>query len=165
VKSAQLYKHIILLIFGALILTSCDYFFPQNNKVESPNIDTLIDYNTVDAFPLFPECKDIPSRDKQKICFQIKMAEHINTLLKEGVIKTTSQNNDTLMVLLKVLQTGKTQIVSVKSKSNNKAYIQFLDSILRGNIVNMPTLQPAIKRGIPVTTQFELPIIIKSTTF
>lgn len=164
-KSAQLYKHIILLIFGALILTSCDYFFPQNNKVESPNIDTLIDYNTVDAFPLFPECKDIPSRDKQKICFQIKMAEHINTLLKEGVIKTTSQNNDTLMVLLKVLQTGKTQIVSVKSKSNNKAYIQFLDGILRGNIVNMPTLQPAIKRGIPVTTQFELPIIIKSTTF
>ena len=93
------------------------------------------------------------------------MAEHINTLLKEGVFKTTSQNNDTLMVLLKVLQTGKTQIVSVKSKSNNKAYIQFLDSILRGNIVNMPTLQPAIKRGIPVTTQFELPIIIKSTTF
>lgn len=160
VKSNQFYKRIFLIIIVALFLTSCDYFFPKQNPKNTSNIDTVIDFTKVDVFPLFPECKDIPSLDRQKICFQIKMAEHIQALIKSGNFKTPTQNNDTLLVSLKVLQNGKTQIVSVKSSSKNTVYEHLLDSILQLQIDSIPTLQPALKRGMPVTTQFELPVII-----
>lgn len=143
-----------------LFLTSCDYFFPKQNLQNTSNIDTVIDFTKVDVFPLFPECKAIPSLDRQKICFQIKMAEHIQALIKLGNFKTPTQNNDTLLVSLKVLKNGKTQIVSVKSSSKNMVYEHLLDSILQLQIDSIPTLQPALKRGMPVTTQFELPVII-----
>ncbi len=131
---------------------------PQKSNI----INTVIDFTKVDAFPLFPECQNIPSRNKQKICFQIKMAEDINSLLKKSNLKTKTAENDTLLVTLKVLQSGKTQFIKVTSKSKNRAYEKLLDSILKKIAIKIPTLQPAIKRGIPVTTQFELPIIIEN---
>ena len=37
-----------------------------------------------------------------------------------------------------------------------------LDSILKIKLVDFPKVNPAIKRGIPVKTQFILPVIIKT---
>jgi len=122
----------------------------------------MIDFTKVDAFPLFPECQNIPSREKQKICFQIKMAEYINSLLIKSNLKTKTAETDTLLVTLKVLQSGKIQFVKVISKSKNKAFEKLLDSVLKSVANKIPKLQPAIKQGIPVTTQFELPIIIEN---
>lgn len=143
-------------------LASCDYLFPKQNPKNTSNIDTVIDFTKVDVFPIFPECKDIPSLDRQKICFQIKMAEHIQALIKLGNFKTPTQNNDTLFVSLKVLQNGKTQVISVKSSSKNTVYEHLLDSILQLQVDSIPILLPALKRGMPVTTQFELPVIIQN---
>jgi hypothetical protein len=36
-----------------------------------------------------------------------------------------------------------------------------IDSILKARLVNFPKINPAIKRGIPVKTQFILPVILK----
>jgi len=142
-------------------LGSCSYFFPKQNALNTPEIDTVIDFTTVDAYPLFPECKNISEREKQKICFQIKMVEHINSLLKQHPLKTKTAQNDTLLVTLKVLQSGKTQFIKVTSRSKNKDYENLLDSLLK-RYAKIPTLQPAIKHGMPVTTQFELPVIIEN---
>ncbi len=161
-KKNQTYIHLLLIILGLLILTSCDYFFPKQPAQSYNTVDTVINFTKVDAFPLFPECQKIPSRNKQKICFQIKMAEHINSLLKKSNLKIKTAENDTLLVILKVLQSGKTRFIKVLSKSKNKTHEKLLDSILKIIAVKIPTLQPAIKRGIPVTTQFEISIIIKN---
>jgi hypothetical protein len=152
----------LLLFSFVLALTSCTYFFPKQETQDLPVFDTVIDFTSVDAFPLFPECKNIPDRDKQKVCFQIKMAEHINRLLKTSPLKTKKAANDTLLVTLKVLQSGKTQFIKVTSKSKNKDYEKLLSSLLKKSENKLPILQPAIKRGMPVTTQFELPVIIQN---
>jgi hypothetical protein len=36
-----------------------------------------------------------------------------------------------------------------------------IDSILNARLVDFPKVNPAIKRGIPVKTQFILPVILK----
>jgi hypothetical protein len=36
-----------------------------------------------------------------------------------------------------------------------------IDSILKSKLVDFPKINPAIKRGIPVKTQFVLPVILK----
>ena len=35
-----------------------------------------------------------------------------------------------------------------------------IDSILRAKLVDFPKINPAVKRGIPVKTQFVLPVIL-----
>ena len=42
--------------------------------------------------------------------------------------------------------------------SNNSIKI---DSIIHARLIGFPKVNPAIKRGIPVKTQFVLPIILK----
>jgi hypothetical protein len=37
-----------------------------------------------------------------------------------------------------------------------------IDSILKSRLINFPKVNPATKRGLPVKTQFILPVIIKS---
>jgi hypothetical protein len=36
-----------------------------------------------------------------------------------------------------------------------------IDSILKARLVDFPKINPAIKRGVPVKTQFILPVILK----
>ena len=79
----MIFKQFITGLIGLLLLASCSYFERASKKEDIPVIDTVIDFNTVDAFPLFPNCKDIPSREKQQVCFQLEMAQHIYASLKE----------------------------------------------------------------------------------
>ena len=38
-----------------------------------------------------------------------------------------------------------------------------IDSILKARLVDFPVVHPAIKRGIPVKTQFVLPVLLNIT--
>ncbi|MGV6846217.1 MAG: hypothetical protein ACWA42_08850 [Lutibacter sp.] len=124
-------------------------------------IDTIIDFNSVDAFPLFPECQSIPSREKQQICFQIQMSSSIYALLNKHTIKLKPVEKDTLYVKLKVDTLGITTLLSVKAKKMTSKNLAKIDSLLRLSLKKLPKLSPAIKRDMPVTTQFTLPIIFK----
>ena len=79
---------------------------------------------------------------------------------------------DTLKILFPKLDT-----IEVKVTINSDASMQFepqfprdtvaydtikIDSILKVKLVDFPKVNPAIKRGIPVKTQFILPVIIKT---
>jgi hypothetical protein len=49
------------------------------------------------------------------------------------------------------------QIVQDTINPSNKV----IDSIIKARLVDFPKVNPAIKRGIPVKTQFVLPVIIQ----
>ncbi len=146
----------------SLVLFSCAYFEKNTNREPIHEVDTIVDFNSVDAFPLFPKCKDIPSRDKQKICFQLEMAQHIYASLKEYHLNVKEIINDTVLVKLKVDAAGKTSLSSVKIPVNINQLLPEFDSIIKVSLENLPDLQPAIKRDMPVTTEFTLPIVLKN---
>ena len=154
------FKFILVLVL--FVNSSCTNFNTQ--KLDNPldNIDTVIDFNSVDAFPLFPECEDIPSRQKQQICFQLTMAEHIYAELKKQNFKVEENVIDTVLVSLKINSKGKTEVTNISSNNTTRKVLPQLDSIVKASIKNLPKLKPAIKRNIPVTTAFTLPIILKS---
>lgn len=134
----------------------------QFKKKPIIEVDTIVDFNSVDAFPLFPDCKDIPSRDKQQVCFQLEMSQHIYASLKEYSLNAIDSINDTVLVKLKVDALGITSLSTIQiSKKTQKLFPEF-DSILKVSLQNLPDLQPAIKRNMPVTTEFTLPIILKN---
>jgi hypothetical protein len=56
---------------------------------------------------------------------------------------------------------GKIILETIESSQNMKILLPKLDSILRLSIARVPNMYPAIKRGIPVTTKYRLPILIQ----
>lgn len=154
-------QRIITLIFCGFLLTSCEFFQKKKLTTVTP-IDTIIDYHSVDVFPLFPSCDSIPSQEKQKICSQIKLSEHIYAVLKEYEIVTSEKINDTLFVKIKIDKKGKTTLSNLQSSEFIRTQIPDLDSLIESGIRSLPILKPAIKRGMPVTTEFTLPIVVKN---
>lgn len=155
-------KKLFTVFFCSLLVVSCNFFENQLKREPIQEIDTVVDFNTVDAFPLFPNCKDIPSREKQQICFQLEIAQHIYASLKKYPLNSNEAINDTILVKLKIDVLGKTSLSAVKISEITKKQFPEFDSILKVSLQNLPIVQPAIKRNIPVTTEFTLPIILKN---
>lgn len=155
-------KQLYTILFCFILFTSCDYFsFKKPVKKSISQIDS-IDYTKVDDYPVFPECDSIPSQEKQRICFQIKMSKHIYLSLNQIDINAETTFNDTIIVKIIIDQVGKTKLSSIQKSDKISQSLPKLDSIISAGLQNLPLLQPAIKRGIPVSAEFSLPIIIKT---
>lgn len=150
------------LISCFLLVTSCTYIEKYTKKEVVQVVDTVIDFSKVDALPVFPKCKEIPSREKQGICFQIEMSSYIYALFQEYELLINQEINDTVFVKLIVDVNGFTKLSSIKMDSTTKQLVPEFDSILRISLQKLPKLEPAIKRDVPVATEFTLPIIIKN---
>ena len=156
-------KRLLYILTVIFFISSCSYFEKQTNKKETiQKIDTIVDFKTVDAFPLFPKCKDIPSRDKQQICFQLEMSQHIYAALKKHQLNALEEINDTVLVKLIINSEGETSLSNIQISELTKNQFPQFDSILKVSLTELPKLEPAIKRNMPVTTQFVLPIILKN---
>ena len=155
-------KQFFSLFFCSILLVSCSFFEQSYKKEPIKEVDTIVDFNSVDAFPLFPNCKSIPSRDKQQVCFQLEMSQHIYASLKKYSLNATDAISDTVIVKLKVNSNGETSLTNLSISSQTKQLLPEFDSILEVSIQKLPTLEPAIKRNMPVSTEFILPIILKN---
>lgn len=155
-------KQLITLFFCLLLVLSCSYVEKYSKKELIQEVDTIIDFNSVDAFPLFPNCRDIPSRKKQQICFQLEMAQYIYASLKEYQLNANGIVNDTVLVSLTINILGKTTLSNIKISAKTRKLFPNFDSIVKVSLRKLPKLQPAIKRNIPVSIEFTLPIVLKN---
>ncbi len=144
------------------MVLSCSYIEQHTKREPIQKIDTIVDFNSVDSYPLFPNCADIPSKEKQQICFQMKMSQHIYASLKEFQLNVKDSINDTIFVKLKIDVLGKTSLSSIQISEKTRVLLPNFDSIVAVSLQNLPNLQPAIKRAMPVSTEFTLPIVLKN---
>lgn len=154
-------QRIFIVLFCLFLLTSCE-FFKKKEFTPTVVIDTIVDYNSVDVFPLFPSCDSIPSQEKQKVCSQIKLSEHIYASLSIQEIRATEILNDTILIKLNIDTSGKVSLSSLIANDYINQQIPNLDSLLKMGVNQLPVLKPAIKRGTPVSTEFTLPIVVKN---
>ncbi|MDR6760980.1 hypothetical protein J2Y38_001178 [Flavobacterium sp. 2755] len=69
---------------------------------------------------------------------------------------------DTIQVKVTVFPNSKMKF-EPEFRKDSVAYDTIrIDSILHARLVDFPKVNPAIKRGLPVKTQFTLPVIIKA---
>jgi hypothetical protein len=154
-----MFNRLSLLLLLFLGLVSCERII-HNNKIDSSQIKPEpIDFSSIDAYPLLPDCEDITTRDLQKECFYKLLSKKIELALSKKHIALTTNNKDTIQVTINVSSKG---IVNVKSinLSNDDIFNELKNAIIQ-SVENLPTIQPAIKSGIPVTTEFVLPIVLK----
>jgi len=155
-------KIILIALLVALFFNSCQYFGKQVPSKEELLQKELkaINWNQVDEYPSFTACDSLTDKTQKNQCF----FEYLTQLIQQKL------SADTLAVLYPQLDT-----INVKVTVFANSTVQFepqlndtisynapkIDSIIKTRLVDFPKINPALKRGIPVKTQFVLPVILK----
>jgi len=157
-------RRISSFLFLLLFLTSCDYFSTSISTTKSnlQVLDTLIDFTKVDVYPIFSDCENFSENDNQKKCFELTLTEKLSVLLQENKLKVKERVNDTALVDILIDNTGKASVVDINSPENITIQLPKLDTIIRQSIAKLPTIKPALKRGVFVNSQYRLAIIVKT---
>jgi hypothetical protein len=120
-----------------------------------------INWKEVDEYPSFVDCNKIEDKQERQHCFFQFLTELIQSKLGTDTLSTSYQKLDTIAVKVTVFPDSKMKFEPQYPKDSVSYDVVKIDSLLRLRLVDFPKVNPAIKRGIPVKTQFVLPVIIK----
>ena len=147
-----------------LILQSCQYFekqVPSEKELLEKQIKE-INWKEVDVYPSISDCEKLTDESQKKQCFFEFISAAIQKKLSVDTLKILFPKLDTIEVKVTV-NSDATMQFEPQFQSDTETYDTIkIDSILKLKLVDFPKVNPAIKRGIPVKTQFILPVIIKS---
>lgn len=151
---------ILLLLF----LQSCQYFEKQvpNEKELLDKQLKEINWNEVDEYPSVSECEKLTDDAQRKQCFFEFLTSEIQQKLNVDTLSVLFPKLDTIEVKVTVFPNSTMQFDPQFPKDSVAYDTIKIDSILHARLIDFPKVNPAIKRGIPVKTQFVLPVIIKS---
>lgn len=141
-----------------MFFASCS-FFSSDKNLHNQNLDEVVDYTKVDVSPFFEVCKNKMEKEKTA-CFRMNMHKHMMKYLGTSTNKLSKKVNETVTVFLLINKKGNVSLKEVKASPFIEKEMPDLFSLIETSVKNLPKLSPAIKRGIPVTTQYELPIKI-----
>ena len=153
----------LVTVLLCLNLVSCQYF----NKPQASKEDLLkkelnaINWNEVDEYPSISECDKIEDKTEQQQCFFDFLTQTIQQKLNGDTLTILYPELDTIEVKVTVFANSKLLFEPQFSKDSLTFDVIKIDSILKARLVNFPKINPAIKRGLPVKTQFILPVILK----
>ncbi|WP_158728395.1 MULTISPECIES: hypothetical protein [unclassified Flavobacterium] len=151
----------LLIVF--LIFHSCQYFetpVPSEQELLQKELKS-INWKEVDEYPSVVDCEKIEDKKQRQHCFFEVLTQLIQDKLSEDTFSVLYPELDTIEVKVTVFPNATMQFEPQFPK-DSVAYDKIkIDSILKVRLVDFPKINPAIKRGLPVKTQFILPVILK----
>ena len=150
------YFLLICLLFS---FTSCEYFsFEKNKNIEKIDVD--LDFTSVDVSPSFKVCDSLIEKEKKNTCFRTTLRQEISSSLAKQSIQVPQSVDETIEVAITIQSNKEVKLTSIKSSDSLMVILPSLKAILKKSVEELPAVYPAIKRGIPVTTVYKLPIRI-----
>lgn len=157
-----MFKRICSLLFFVLLLNSCQFIekqFGVDNK--SQMLDTLIDYNKVDVLPSFAACDSIFETSKKNRCFNKLLYKHFSERLLSQTFSLSDSIHERVRVRIQIGSDGYSSLLEIASTELVKKQLPTLDSLIKQSVLSLPKMTPAIKKGIYVATEYEIPIVVK----
>ena len=150
---------IIKLLFIIFLIIGCKYN-PEKSNYSPPDVN----WTSSDEMPSFEVCNDLVNESERKSCFNTKIINLIYSNLSFEKIRVNNKINDTLIISLLINEKGKISLIGIKNEDKLVNKIPELKTLIRNSLEKIPTLYPATKTniGIPVSSKFSLPLIIKS---
>ena len=152
------------ILFVFLFFSSCQYFekqVPSEKELLQKELKT-INWKEVDEYPTVAKCETIADEKQRQKCFFDVMAKLVQEKLDIDSLSILYPELDTIEVKVTVFPNSKMKFEPQFPKDSVAYDTIKVDSILHARLVDFPKVNPAIKRGIPVKTQFILPVIIKA---
>lgn len=160
-KNTVLKQYYFFLVFG--IFTSCQYFekqVPSEKELLQKELKS-INWKEVDEYPSFTDCDKLEDKKQRQQCFFELLTQFIQDKLEVDTLSVLYPELDTIEVKVTVFPDSRMQFEPQFPKDSVAYDTIKIDSILHARLVDFPKVNPAIKQGIPVKTQFVLPVIIK----
>ncbi|MFV8345919.1 hypothetical protein [Flavobacterium sp. ZB4P13] len=154
-------QYYLFLVF--IFFNSCQYFdkqIPSEKELLQKELKS-INWKEVDEYPSVVDCEKIEDKKQRQQCFFEVLTQLIQEKLSIDTLSILYPELDTIEVKVTVFPNATMQFEPQFPK-DSVAYDKIkIDSILKVRLVDFPKINPAIKRGIPVKTQFILPVILK----
>jgi hypothetical protein len=157
-------KKIIQLLFLLLAIQSCQYFekqVPDEKELLEQELKK-INWEEVDEFPSVLQCDTIKDAEIKRQCFFDYMTQTIQERIGIDTLSFEYPEIDTINVKITVNPDSSLQFETLYPNDSIALVDKTkIDSILTSRLSDFPKVEPAIKRGVKVKTQFVLPVIIK----
>lgn len=156
-------KIFLILLLLPLLFNSCQYFdkqVPSEKELLEKELKS-INWKEVDEFPSVAECDTIENKTRRQQCFFEVMTQLVQEKLHIDTLSVLSPEIDTIVVKVTIFSNATLKFEPQFTKDSVDYDAKKIDSILKARLVNFPKVNPAIKRGIPVKTQFVLPVVLK----
>jgi len=154
-------QYSLFLVF--IFFNSCQYFdkqVPSEKELLQKELKA-INWKEVDEYPSVVDCDKIEDKKQRQQCFFEVLTQLIQQKLCNDTLAMLYPELDTIEVKVTVFPNATMQFEPQFPK-DSVAYDKIkIDSILKARLVDFPKINPAIKRGVPVKTQFILPVILK----
>ena len=160
-KNITLKQFFLFLV--VILFNSCQYFdkqVPLEKDLLQKELKA-INWNEVDEFPSVADCDKIENKTMRQQCFFEYMTQLIQYKLSVDTLSILYPELDTIEVKVTIYPNSRLQFEPLFPKDSVTYDTVKIDSILKARLVGFPKINPAIKRGIPVKTQFILPVILK----
>ncbi len=151
------------LLLVILLFNSCQFFekqVPSEKELLAKELNE-INWKEVDEFPSLSDCEKIDDKTQRNQCFFELLTQLIQEKLSIDTLSILYPELDTIEVKVTVFPNSTLQFEPQFPKDSVAYDTIKIDSILKARLVDFPKVNPAIKRGIPVKTQFILPVILK----
>lgn len=152
--------HIIFFVF-CLVVMSCNEVTPKKldpDRIVEEELQS-INWNEVDSYPTFQQCDSLTDKSQEN-CFKNTISTHIYDYLARQQLIVTEDVSDTIELRIQIDKKGMAKLVELNLKDRTRELLPEIDSLFYNSIKMLPKIYPAIKRGQPVTTQFQLPVVI-----
>ena len=120
-----------------------------------------IDWEDVDQYPLFVDCDELASKPEQKRCFMETLLRHFSKSLQESDLVLTEEVRDTIFVNFRMEDTGAITLIDIKNDEQIGPQLPTFEDQIKKSLNNLPKIEPALKRGIPVSAKFRIPIVLQ----
>ena len=160
-KNKALKQYYLFLVF--LFFNSCQYFdkqIPSEKELLQKELKS-INWKEVDEYPSVVDCEKIDDKKQRQQCFFEVLTQLIQQKLSVDTLSILYPELDTIEVKVTVFPNATLQFEPQFPKDSVTYDKIKIDSILKARLIDFPKINPAIKRGIPVKTQFILPVILK----
>lgn len=146
------------------LFTSCDWFTSNEEKTQELVNEEMrnINFNEVDRYPLFEDCDEMMDKSGQLDCFQNTLLSQYTETLEDFEFQFVSDINTSIYVDFLVDYKGEISVLEVQRNEDIENQIPEFRSIITQSLKGLPPLSPALKRGVPVSSKFRIPIIVNS---
>jgi hypothetical protein len=145
-----------------VLLASCQYIERQPSKeVLLEQEMKSIDWKQVDEFPSVSDCEALRDKTAQRNCFFDYLTQQIQARLNIDTLSVLYPELDTIEVKITVFPDSTLRFEPQFPKDSIAYDTAKIDSILHARLTDFPKVSPAVKRGVPVKSQFVLPVILK----
>ena len=152
-------KHILIFAI-LLLLCGCKHFdnqVPNKADLLKKELES-INWTQVDEYPSVEECYSLSDQIDRRDCFINYLIAAIQERIAADTLAIRYPELDTINVKVTVLPDS---TVTFEPQIDENVYKpKLIDSLIRSRLLNFPKVSPALKRGLPVKSQFNLPVIL-----